>query len=93
MYEIEITDFDEWEDFDLIAQILKTKLGCKLLDKAEGPDAKIWKYKFDKVIFWLVCDDIAGNFLTCENENDFNVLNNIATQIIFFLKNAETRTK
>ncbi len=82
MKEIDITEeFDSWEDFELIARILQTKMNCQLLRRSDGPDARSWKFRFRETVFWLVHDDMIGNFISTEDESAVDILNKIVKEL------------
>jgi len=85
--EIEFTNFSAWEDFDRIAKILKKELKFQLIQKIEGPDARVYKFSESDLNFYLVCDDMAGNFLKSEKAENKDMLEYIVRKTEQILKN------
>jgi hypothetical protein len=61
-----LSKFEDWADFDRIADFLEVSLGWESQQKAEGPDARSWSFVKKEIQIWLVFDDVMGMALKCE---------------------------
>ena len=86
--EVDFIEFDSWEDFDRIANILSKDLKFKLIQKTEGIDARVYEFSDKNFQFWLVHDDIAGNFLKSESSESLRMLKEITKKVENILKSA-----
>ncbi|MBG6206251.1 hypothetical protein IWQ49_000898 [Labrenzia sp. EL_126] len=70
-----------WEDFDVLAEHLKSKYRAELYDYLEGPYSRYWTVKVDGQEMELRHDDEFGNALRASNAGSEDVVRKIGIEI------------
>ena len=73
--------WEEYEDIEKFATILKDKLSATISDIIDGPDCRIWRLKIDGVEILLINDDPYGNLLRADTEAAKIVLKNLLPKL------------
>lgn len=85
LVDVDFIEFNSWEDFDIIANVLVNDLKFKIVQRLEGPDSRVFgfsdkgffqrNFMSDKGFhFWLVHDDMTGNLLRTNDSKDLEKL-------------------
>jgi hypothetical protein len=79
--EVEISGFETWEDFDQIAEFIRTRYKTLLIQKVDGPDARICRLKLDDIEVLLIFDDMIGNFIRATNKESLDKIKRLVKEI------------
>ena len=60
--------WEQYEDIEKFASVLKRKLKAKVLRVTDGPDSRIWEMSLEGIEFLLINNDPYGNYLLAETE-------------------------
>lgn len=80
------SDLEYWEDFDLIVNIIESKLNFMLLEKLDGIAIRKRKYSDGNIEFIVMHDDHVGNYAFCENQANNYKLKQITLNILEYFK-------
>lgn len=66
---LELTERISWDSFPGVAEATIQAIGAKILEKIDGPDARIWKVEAGGAMLRLVFDDYPV-MMTIESSDD-----------------------
>ena len=52
-----LTEQVDWESFPTYAEAILQLVGGKLVDRADGPDQRVWTVRIGTQLFWLAYDE------------------------------------
>jgi hypothetical protein len=60
--------WEQYEDIEKFASVLKRKLKAKVLRVTDGPDSRIWEMSLEGIEFLLINSDPYGNYLRADTQ-------------------------
>jgi hypothetical protein len=81
--QLDIIALGNYDDFDLIIELLNKEFDVKVIKKSDGPDMKIWFLKINNISFKLY-NDPYGNMLSCSIDGR-SIINEIANYFTEYL--------
>lgn len=86
--EYEFFGFDSWEEFELLSEIISTRIKAHTLEKFEGPYSRFAYYEMNGLKFRLMYHSELGNSVSLvqQNKKDNMVLRDLANIVLDFIK-------
>lgn len=85
--DFEFVEFDGWDNFDTLSDILVNKMNAKVIDKIDGVYSRYWTFEKDSIQFKLMYHEDTGNCLCpiTSNEQEIKFLNDLANEMLPFI--------
>jgi hypothetical protein len=80
------SEFDNYDDSELLFQRFQDRLGAFLIKKIYGPYSRIWLIKIHDLDFKLIIDEDYGSMLVAEDNNSIVLLKKLMNEIELFIQ-------
>lgn len=80
--EIYFEGVGHWDDFDLILGLLQQENNCQIISNKEMIYIRKANLMWNNIKFELMQDDMLGNFIISEKNDDTQALEQLATNVI-----------
>jgi hypothetical protein len=85
-YYVYFHGIEAWDDFDMLLTLLQQENNCEILSNEEMIYIRKAELARDDTKFWLIQDDMLGNYLFSEDESTTSLLEKLARNVIDSIK-------